>query len=133
RRAGLENVVGILGFGAAAAVLGDDDGAVLAAEARAAGALIARLEEGAHELDGVRAVGDPIAGGRVPHVRCFVVEGVEAEPVLLGLDRYGVSIHSGSACSSENLERSEVLAALGVDEDHSLRVRVGWSSKDVVV
>ena len=66
----------------------------------------------------------------MPHVRCFVVEGVEAEPVLLGLDRYGVSVHSGSACSSESLERSEVLAAMGVDEDHSLRVSVGWSSTD---
>jgi cysteine desulfurase len=61
-------------------------------------------------------------------VRCYVVEGVEAEPVLLGLDRYGVSVHSGSACSSESLERSEVLAALGVDEDHSLRVSVGWAT-----
>jgi len=130
RRAGLENVVGILGLGAAAGVLGDDDGALLAAEARTAASLIARLEGGARELDGVRAVGDASAQGRVPHVRCFVVEGVEAEPVLLGLDRYGVSVHSGSACSSETLERSEVLAALGVDEDHSLRVSVGWSTTD---
>jgi len=61
-------------------------------------------------------------------VRCFVVEGVEAEPVLLGLDRRGVSVHSGSACASESLERSEVLEALGIDEDHSLRVSVGWST-----
>jgi cysteine desulfurase len=76
----------------------------------------------------VRAIGDPAPAGRVPHVRCYVVEGVEAEPVLLGLDRYGVSVHSGSACSSESLERSEVLAAMGVDEDHSLRVSVGWST-----
>jgi cysteine desulfurase len=128
RRAGLENVVGILGFGTAAGVLGDDDGAVLHAEARAHRELIEQLERGVAEFQGVRAVGARSASGRVPHVRCFVVEGVEAEPVLLGLDRYGVSVHSGSACSSESLERSEVLAALGVDEDHSLRVSVGWST-----
>ncbi|HEV3212514.1 MAG TPA: aminotransferase class V-fold PLP-dependent enzyme [Acidimicrobiales bacterium] len=128
RRAGLENVGGILGLGAAAGVLGEDGGARLRAEAEAAAALIARAEEGVRAFEGVRAIGDPTAAGRVPHVRCFVVEGVEAEPVLLGLDRYGVSVHSGSACSSESLERSEVLAAMGVDEDHSLRVSVGWST-----
>ena len=128
RRAGVENVVGILALGAAAQVLGEGAGALLAAEAEAQRGLIARLEAGADELDGVRPVGDPSPLGRVPHVRCFVVEGVEAEPVLLGLDRHGVSVHSGSACSSESLERSEVLQAMGVDEDHSLRVSVGWAT-----
>jgi cysteine desulfurase len=130
RRGGLENVVGILGFGAAAGVLAADGGQRVHDEARDAAALIERLEDGCSAFRGVRGVGDPSAKGRVPHVRCFVVEGVEAEPVLLGLDRYGVSVHSGSACSSESLERSEVLAAMGVDEDHSLRVSVGWSTTD---
>jgi cysteine desulfurase len=37
-------------------------------------------------------------------------------------------VHSGSACSSEALEPSPILAAMGVDADHSLRVSVGWSS-----
>jgi cysteine desulfurase len=128
RRAGLENVVGILAMGTAAAVLGDDDGALLASEAARSAALIDRVERGAAALEGVRPIGDPDPARRVPHVRCFVVEGVEAEPVLLGLDRYGVSVHSGSACSSESLERSEVLAAMGVDEDHAVRVSVGWST-----
>jgi cysteine desulfurase len=131
RRAGLENVVGILGLGTAASLLADPRR--LDAEADAARALIAQLDEGVSTLDGVRAVGDADANGRVPYLRCYVVEGVEAEPVLLGLDRYGVSVHSGSACSSESLERSEVLAAMGVNEDHSLRVSVSWnsSSEDV--
>ena len=128
RRAGLENVVGILGFGTAASVLGADGGARLAAEAESSRSHIEHLERGMATFEGVRAVGDAIVTGRVPNLRCFVVEGVEAEPVLLGLDRYGVSVHSGSACSSESLERSEVLAAIGVDEDHSVRVSVGWST-----
>jgi cysteine desulfurase len=128
RRGGLENVVGILGMGAAAEVLGEAAGDVLGAEAEAAARLIEQLEAGARDLQGVVAVGDPEPTGRVPHVRCFVVEGVEAEPVLLGLDRYGVSVHSGSACSSESLERSEVLLAMGIDDDHSVRVSVGWST-----
>ena len=54
------------------------------------------------------------------------VEGVEAEPVLIGLDRAGVAVHSGSACSSESIEPSPVLEAMGVDPSHSLRVSVGW-------
>ena len=130
RRAGLENVVGILGLGAAASVLAANAGERVLAEGSAASALLARLEAQLTDAEGVRAIGAADPAGRVPHVRCFVVEGVEAEPVLLGLDRYGVSVHSGSACSSESLERSEVLAAMGIDEDHSLRVSVGWATTD---
>jgi len=42
----------------------------------------------------------------------------------------GVSIHSGSACSSETLEPSAVLAAMGLDADRSIRISVGWSTTD---
>jgi cysteine desulfurase len=58
----------------------------------------------------------------------FAVKGVLAEAVLLGLDQEGVAAHSGSACSSESIEPSPVLAAMGVDPDRSLRLSVGWSS-----
>jgi cysteine desulfurase len=128
RRGGLENVAGILGFGTAAQLLAADGQVRRQREALASASLIADLERGVRSFRGVRPVGDSDPAGRVPHLRCFVVEGVEAEPVLLGLDRYGVSVHSGSACSSESLERSDVLAAMGVDEDHSLRVSVGWAT-----
>jgi cysteine desulfurase len=66
----------------------------------------------------------------VPHIVCFGVSGVEAEAVLLGLDQAGVAAHSGSACSSEALEPSPVLEAMGVDAQRSLRVSVGWSTTD---
>jgi selenocysteine lyase/cysteine desulfurase len=58
------------------------------------------------------------------------VDGVEAEAVLLGLDQAGVAAHSGSACSSESLEPSPVLAAMGVEAERSLRVSVGWPTTD---
>jgi cysteine desulfurase len=58
------------------------------------------------------------------------VPGVEAEAVLLGLDQAGVAAHSGSACSSESLEPSPVLQAMGADADRSLRISVGWSTTD---
>ena len=50
--------------------------------------------------------------------------------MLLGLDQAGVAVHSGSSCSTEALEPSPVLAAMGVDADRSLRVSVGWSTTD---
>ena len=52
---------------------------------------------------------------------------------LLGLDQAGVAVHSGSSCSSEAIEPSPVLAAMGADAERSLRVSFGWSSTDADV
>jgi cysteine desulfurase len=124
RRAGLENVAAAVGF---AAAVGELNGDRLPAEAEAAKALTDRLLTEAPKLvEGLAVFGDPV--DRLPHLVCFGVEGVEAEPVLLGLDQHGVAVHSGSSCSSETFEPSPVLSAMGVDADHSLRVSVGWSS-----
>ena len=124
RRAGIENVAAAVGFAAAVAGLGEE---ALAAEAEAARLLTDRLVTEAPKLvEGLTVFGDP--EHRLPHLVCFGVEGVEAEPVLLGLDQRGVAVHSGSSCSSETFEPSPVLSAMGVDADHSLRVSVGWSS-----
>jgi cysteine desulfurase len=121
RRAGLENVPAIVGFGAACASIDvDAEGATQRRQTHAA----ARADLG----QGVSVLGDPV--GRLPHVLCLSVEGVEAEPVLLGLDQSGVAVHSGSSCSSEALEPSPVLEAMGVDASRSLRLSVGWSTTD---
>ncbi len=125
RRGGLENVPAIVGFGAAAAELVAGDR--LDAEARAARGLtdeIVRTVTGT--VPGVTQYGDP--DERVPHVVCLGIDGVEAEPILLALDQHGVAVHSGSSCSSEALEPSPVLEAMGADADRSMRVSVGWSS-----
>ena len=130
RRGGLEDVPAMVGFGAAAAEVSVDSR--LAAEGGAQRELTDRVaHEAPARVGGVTLYGDP--ADRVPHLVCLGVEGVEAEPILLGLDQRGVAVHSGSACSSEALEPSPILAAMGVDADHSLRVSVGWSStaKDV--
>ena len=120
RRAGMEDVPAIVGFGAACTSL-DLDG-----EAEAARVATDRLLAGLTAVAGVVAYGDPDA--RLPHLACVGVEGVEAEAVLLGLDQAGVAAHSGSACSSEALEPSPVLEAMGVAAERSLRVSVGWST-----
>ena len=123
RRAGLENVPAIVGFGAAAAAVDVDT------EAAQHRAQTDRALAGALAVDGVRAYGAD-GDGRLPHLVCVGVDGVEAEAVLLGLDQVGVAAHSGSACSSESLEPSPVLQAMGVEADRSLRISVGWSTTE---
>lgn len=123
RRAGLENVPAIVGFGAAASAVDVES------EAARNRAQTERALAGALTVDGVRAYGSA-GDDRLPHLVCVGVDGVEAEAVLLGLDQAGVAAHSGSACSSESLEPSPVLQAMGVDADRSLRVSVGWSTTD---
>jgi cysteine desulfurase len=126
RRAGLENLLGAVGFGAVAAHLTRPE--MLAAEEETARQRCAALSKAATAVEGVTLLGDP--DRRLPHLVCLTVEGVEAEPVLLGLDRAGIAAHSGSACSSETLAPSPVLEAMGVDADHSLRLSVGWSTTE---
>ncbi len=127
RRAGLEPVALIAGFGAAAGALTES----LEDEAAHQRALTDRILAAVPSLSGVRVYGDPV--GRLPHLVCLGVDGVEPQAVLLGLDRAGVAAHSGSACSSEALEPSPVLEAMGVDAHHSLRLSVGWSTTEADV
>ncbi|HEY4929749.1 MAG TPA: aminotransferase class V-fold PLP-dependent enzyme [Acidimicrobiales bacterium] len=126
RRAGLEDVAGAIGFGAAAEALSNSG--YLAGEAALARAQTEQLATAATVVDGVVLFGD--LERRVPHILCLGIAGVEAEPVLLGLDQAGVAVHSGSSCSSESLEPSPVLEAMGVDGERSLRLSVGWPTTD---
>ncbi len=131
RRAGFENVPAIVGWGAASDALAAGDRARLRDEQGRARRLTDRLLDGVGRLPGVAVYGDPV--GRLPHLVCLGTEGVEPQAVLLGLDQAGIAAHSGSACASEDLEPSPVLAAMGIDAHHSLRVSVGWSSTDADV
>ena len=126
RRAGIENIPAIVGFGAAAGELATTFAAEQEAHRRHRDALlgigsIAGVAFESHTTDGL------------PNLVCLTVEGVEAEPVLLALDQQGIAIHSGSACSSESLEPSPVLAAMGAEAGHALRISVGWSTTDADV
>ncbi|MBK5222736.1 MAG: cysteine desulfurase [Acidimicrobiia bacterium] len=126
RRGGHENTPAILGFGAAATALLDADR--LGIESTSNRRQTERVVEVATQIDGVEALGDP--NDRLPHIVCLGIAGVEPQPVLIGLDRAGVSVHSGSSCSSESIEPSPVLEAMGVDAQRSLRISVGWSTTD---
>ena len=130
RRAGLEAIPALVAFGAAAAALSADGARLLHSEAERARGHIAMLALSATSVEGVDIVGPGRPEERLPSLLCLGVHGVEAEPVLIGLDRAGVAVHSGSACSSESIEPSPVLEAMGVDASHSLRVSVGWSTNE---
>ncbi len=127
RRGGIENVPALVGFGAAA-VLADRDRNERAERCRRQ---TEALVEAALAVDGVRTYGDQV--DRIDHLVCLGVDGVEAEAVLLGLDQAGIAAHSGSACSSESLEPSPVLLAMGVEAERSLRLSVGWSTTEADV
>ncbi len=126
RRGGLENLPGIVGFGAAAQALTGPGR--LGHESSVAKRQTDAIVAAATAVDDVEVLGDRV--DRVPHLVCLAVGGVEAEPVLLGLDQSGIAAHSGSSCSSESLAPSPVLAAMGVDAERSLRLSVGWSTTD---
>jgi cysteine desulfurase len=123
RRGGIENVPAWIGMGAACAAVD------IESESAAQRALIERAASATVAVSDVERYGD----GSLPNLLCLGIGGVEAEPVLLALDQHGVAVHSGSSCSSETLEPSPVLQAMGVDGERSLRVSVGWSttSEDV--
>jgi cysteine desulfurase len=115
-----------VGFAAVATAL--SDAGRIADESATARTRTDALVAAALSVPGVVAFGD--RDDCLPNLVCLGIDGVEAEPVLLGLDQAGIAAHSGSSCSSETLEPSPVLEAMGVDGERSLRLSVGWSSTD---
>lgn len=128
RRSGTENVPGIVGFAEALRLATSEREHNLAHCLR----LRHRLEQGVFEsIDRVRLNGHPDL--RLPSNVNISFEGVEGEPVLLGLDFAGICASSGSACSSASLEPSHVLLAIGLTAEMaqgSLRITVGKDNTD---
>ncbi len=74
--------------------------------------LVDRIRTTAALIDGISAPGDPAT--RLPHVLTLVVDGLDGELLADELDRRGISVASGSACSASPLHPSHVLAAMGI-------------------
>jgi len=127
-RGGTENVLGIVGFGAAAATAA----AGLEAERARIAALRDRLEAGLTAISPDAVIfGAGVA--RLPNTTAFAVPGVKAETALIALDLDGVAVSSGSACSSGKVAASPVLAAMGVEPAlarGAIRVSLGFSTAD---
>lgn len=125
RRGGTENVAAIAGFGEAA-----ESGLEESARPDHFQEMKIRLENGLREIcPGIVVFGD--AAERLANTSCFAVPGITSETALIALDLEGVSVSSGSACSSGKVTVSHVLTAMGVPEDLArcaLRVSTGWNS-----
>ena len=131
RRAGTENVAGIAGLGAAAALAAGK----LTADGARLSALRDRLE-----TEVLKAIpGTAINGARdrrVPNTTNISFDGVEAESLLIALDLEGVAVSTGSACSSGTLEPSHVLRAMGFPShrtQNSIRLSLGAGNTDAEV
>ena len=123
RRSGTENIAAIVGL-SVALELADSGRAENSARCTVLRDLI--IEKVLAEIPGTRLNGHPTE--RLPNNVNFSFEGVEGEPILLGLDLSGIAASSGSACSSGSLEPSHVLLALGQTAElarGSLRITLG--------
>jgi cysteine desulfurase len=115
RRAGTENVAGIVGFGKAVELRARD----MAAEADRLRVLRDRLWEGLRSgVPDVRLNGHPLQ--RLPGTLNVAFRHVESESIVLGLDLKGVAVSAGSACTSGNVEPSYVLVAMGLPLDWAM-------------
>jgi cysteine desulfurase len=129
RRAGTENLPGIIGLGCAAeiAMRGFADGSVEAIRA-----LRDRLEANLFEqIDaaGVNGGGAP----RVPNTSNIYFDHIEGEAMVIALDLKGLAVSTGAACSSGAIEPSHVLTAMGLAPERaraSIRFSVGKHNSD---
>lgn len=127
RRGGTENVIGIIGFGAAAKLTYE----TMAQDQKNMAELRDELESGLLKIS-PDAVIFGLDAKRLPNVCCFAVPGFSAETQVIQMDLAQVSISSGSACSSGKVEQSHVLKAMGVADGLSfaaLRISLGTSSR----
>ena len=109
RRAGTENVPGIVGLGKACELAAEN----LEEENRKVKYIRDKLENAVlRRCPDCRVNGDK--ENRLPNTSNVSFEYIEGEAILLMLDRYGICASSGSACTSGSLEPSHVLRAMGV-------------------
>ena len=127
-RAGTENVVGIAGFGAAAAAAQTD----LARAGDHMRGLRDRLEAGLKACRPDTVVfGAQVA--RLPNTTLFAVPGMRAETAVIAFDLEGIAVSAGAACSSGKVQASHVLGAMGVSPDlarGAVRLSLGPASTE---
>jgi cysteine desulfurase len=128
RRSGTENIPGIVGLSVA---LQAADGQRHETSARCSALRDRIIDHVANNIAESRLNGHPTE--RLPNNANFSFQGIEGEPILLGLDMAGIAASSGSACSSGSLEPSHVLLALGQSAElarGSLRLTLGKNNTE---
>lgn len=123
RRAGTENVPGIVGYGKAAEMAASTMPERTAKEIELRDYMISRILK---EIPLCRLNGDPVK--RLPNNVNISFEFIEGESMLIMLDMNGICASSGSACTSGSLDPSHVLLAIGLPHEvahGSLRLTLG--------
>jgi cysteine desulfurase len=131
RRAGTENVAGIVGMGVAARAAS----AKMTNEGRRLATLRDRLEAGILRVVPGTAVNGSV-DARVPNTTNISFDRVEAESLLIALDLEGIAVSTGSACSSGTLEPSHVLKAMGFNAhraQNSIRFSLGAANTEAEI
>jgi cysteine desulfurase len=125
RRAGTENVAGVIGLAKALTLAYEE---LDARTDHVRGLRDYLWRELPRRLPGVRVTGPSDPDRRLPNSFSCCLEGVEGEAVLIQLDLNGVAASSGSACTTGSLEPSHVLTAMGIAAETargSLRLTLG--------
>jgi len=131
RRAGTENVPGIVGLGKAADLA---SASLEQGQDRQMAMLRDHLEQSLTAIDGTTVNGGDAP--RVPNTTNIRFDGIEGEALVIALDLKGLAVSTGAACSSGAIEPSHVLTAMGLRPDEaraSIRFSLGKqnSSADI--
>ncbi len=130
RRAGTENLIGIVGFGAAAEALAaapDDWAPIIRLRDRLEAFVANSVPDGTD--DGVVIVRP---AERLANTTAIALPGMKAETMVMMLDLAGVAVSAGSACSSGKVRPSHVLTAMGYSKEvaaGAIRVSLGWTTQ----
>jgi cysteine desulfurase len=126
RRGGTEAVAAIAAFGSAA----EEAAAGMKEESQRLLHLRAKIETRLRELyPGIRFHGQ--ASPRLPNTVNFAVPGLPGEALVPAMDKAGMAVSAGSACSSGAVEPSHVIKAMGFGEEEArsaVRVSLGWNT-----
>ena len=129
RRAGTENIIGAVGFSAAAkaAQLDIESGAWQRVEK------LRDLLESTIENDAKETIFFGKGATRLPNTSCFAITGWKGETQVMQMDLAGFAISAGSACSSGKVKASAVLQAMGYDAttaSSAIRVSLGCDNTE---
>jgi cysteine desulfurase len=127
RRAGTENVAGIVGFGVAAIA------AKKGLETYGEIAMLRdKMEAALHKISSFSVFyGQHVE--RLPNTSTVSMPGVPSELQIMSLDLAGIAVSAGSACSSGKVKASHVLLAMGASEEEAgtaIRISLGWQTTE---
>jgi cysteine desulfurase len=131
RRAGTENVAGIVGFGIAAQLAADD-----LRDSLRLGALRDKLQKTLERLGGNDVIVIGAKAPRIANTLSIALSNIDGETQVAAMDLSGIAVSAGAACSSGKVKKSHVLSAMGYGNDVAgcaLRISLGWhtESKDI--